>query len=203
MKKVFKKVINLGIVCIICIMCSGVFSGCEARRNFTEEEHVERITERVQERFFSEGSEFADIYTGFKVEILYNFWDEPEFFMVEFEPDGFLYGTIRRNEYYFSLANFYRGSIWEEKFKETPWRGQRPFWEQELGPYFDKVRHYRSHFFVEGIIDEKKYLHWDRLGELNPYIKKYDTFNNIYRGGGWAGPSRRSNPPRHWHGDRL
>jgi len=126
-------------------MCIGVFSGCNIEE-LTEEQHIERISVRVQERFFAEDSRYCGLYTDFKVEILYDFGEEPAFFMVEFEPSGFLYGTIHRNNYYFTTTDFYKGG---QCIGYCP--GQHGW---DVG----SIRHYRSHFDILGFNDERKYL---------------------------------------------
>jgi len=74
-----------------------IASGC-GYEHLTNEQHIERITQRVQDRFFAEGSNYP--FTNFTVTILYSLAGHPDFFMVEFEPIGFFYGIIFRNEYY-------------------------------------------------------------------------------------------------------
>ena len=135
-------------------------SGC--RRQLSNEEHIERISERVRARFF-EGSEFwmehGAVYTDFRVTILYNHLEEPTFFMVEFEPDGFFYGRIYENRYYMSNEDHVRGSWWE-----------RPSGVQ--GPF-------RSAFYRAGITDERMYLTISsnfKILRLIPAVRREDIF---------------------------
>jgi len=104
LKNMIKKLL---VACSAIVMFFSVvpLSGCATLSN---EEHIESISARVQERFIDS----ADYpYTDFTVTILYNTWaGEPQFFMVEFMPDGFIYGVIHRNNYYMNTMNFYRGS---------------------------------------------------------------------------------------------
>jgi len=103
MKKSFQRIVNLGIVFVICVMCIGFFSACT---DLTEEEHIERITQRVQARldddnlFGFSGATISGVY------ILYDYNDEPNFFMVEFLQSsgrfGIIVGFIQRNRYYVS-----------------------------------------------------------------------------------------------------
>jgi len=101
MKKKIIKIITLCLSFVMLFAIAGftdcVFGGASYER-LTNEEHIERITTRVQERFFSEDSDYP--YTDFTVTILYHVAGFPGYFMVQFEPEGFLYGTIYRNEYY-------------------------------------------------------------------------------------------------------
>ena len=59
-------------------------SSCRAS-SYTEEEHIARVTERARERFLGEGSE----YTGLEVYPVYNEYDELNYMLIEFQPQGF------------------------------------------------------------------------------------------------------------------
>jgi len=97
MKRLRKTLIAVALA-ILLLIPLGTLSGCEANRHFTNEEHIERISERVQARFFAEGADYP--FEDFTVTILYSLAGYPDFFMVEFEPYGVFYGIIFRNEYY-------------------------------------------------------------------------------------------------------
>jgi len=138
----------------ICLVLTFVFavvplSGCAALSN---EEHIERISARVQERFIDS----ADYpYTDFTVTILYSTWaGEPQFFMVEFMPYGFFYGVIHRNNYYFRSINFYRGFAWTTE-TGIEVSGGWSFWCKIENSW---VLNFRSHFYVFGIVTDRKYL---------------------------------------------
>ncbi|MCL2556475.1 MAG: hypothetical protein FWE03_05645 [Firmicutes bacterium] len=96
-----RKIIILGMA-LVMLFSFVMFGGCEANRNFSEDEHIERISERVRERFFYEGAEHPN--TGFSVAMLYSDVGNPDFFMVEFEIDGYvskvIIGRIFRKRYY-------------------------------------------------------------------------------------------------------
>jgi len=78
----------VGLVFVMMFSLVGI-SGCA---NLSNEEHIERISARVQERFI-DSADYS--YTDFTVTILYNTWaGEPQFFMVEFMPDGFFMGLF-------------------------------------------------------------------------------------------------------------
>ena len=74
-------------------------SSCRAS-SYTEEEHIARVTERAKERFLGEGSE----YTGLEVYPVYNEYDELNYMLIEFQPQGFLYVHIAE--------------------KRSPWKGR-------------------------------------------------------------------------------
>jgi len=162
-----KKIITL-FLCALLVFSAFSLTGC--RREFTNEEHIERISQRVRERFFNEESEYAELYTDFTVTILYNANDEPTFFMVEFEPDGFFYGIIFRNNYYFNWANFYWGSQWTLGDMSIIGTGQG-------GWGGSTEQNYRSHFYVAGITSERKYLSINfKRGHLYPAVYRDEVF---------------------------
>ncbi len=65
----------------LCTGCTGMYS---------EEQHIQRVTERAEERFLGEGSE----YTGLEVYPIYNEYDELAYMLIELEPQGFMYVCI-------------------------------------------------------------------------------------------------------------
>ena len=71
--------------------------GSEKASKYTEEEHIQRVTERIQKRFIDTNLRWVDREqpTAFEVFPLYNENDELKYFLVEFEPYGFLYILLR------------------------------------------------------------------------------------------------------------
>jgi len=145
-----KRILKLVLVVILAVFFTVPMMGCEANRNFTNEEHIARISERVRERFFSEGSEFYGLYEDFTVTILYDIWAQPTMFMVEFEPDGFFYGSIQRNRYYMCRrTNFFGGSRYIDHLgRQGGWTWR----DASADQYF------KSHFYVFGKMNERKFL---------------------------------------------
>ncbi|MEG2027286.1 MAG: hypothetical protein RR062_06175, partial [Clostridia bacterium] len=87
-----KRIIVEFIVVINIIAVLGCLCACSKKANtFTEEEHVQRVTERIEKRFMTD----ATAYTSFSVYPLYNENDELNYFLVEFEPYGFIYVMLR------------------------------------------------------------------------------------------------------------
>jgi len=115
MKKVVRQIAVLGLVVVMLVMAIPL-SGC-GRQVFTEEEHIERITERLQARYFGEdgtptdraifgiqGEENVIQYVTlerFEVSIIYAFDGKPEYFMIQYFPVeiGYSFGIIFNNEY--------------------------------------------------------------------------------------------------------
>jgi len=111
--------VTLALVMLLAIVNIG---GCGGQ--LSNEEHIERITARVQERLANNnmfGGSVDYNITDFEVFILYDFEENPTFWMVEFFPIGHLYGSIHRNRYYAariasgSHSHFYREGILDEQ----------------------------------------------------------------------------------------
>ena len=158
MKQVSRKIITIGLAFVM--LCSILaFSGCNEQ--FTNEEHIERISQRVQHRFLSGMLPYANLYTDFSVTILYSFSGMPIFFMVEFEPDGFLYGQIHRNNYY--IVRFVGGSNWGEH----GWGWNINNYITDIDMHVENAEtHFRSHFYVAGITDERKFFSFSTFKDL-------------------------------------
>ena len=62
---------------------------------YSEEQHIQRIRVRAEERFLGEDSE----YTGLEVYPIYNEYDELKYALIEFEPQGFVYVSIGEKAY--------------------------------------------------------------------------------------------------------
>ena len=140
-------------------------SSCRAS-SYTEEEHVARVTERAKERFLGEGSE----YTGLEVFPVYNEYDELNYMLIEFQPQGFLYVLIDREQFpwkMYTLSNMQPESWMPYRVKEgatdviTDENGDRiayknrEFYRNENG---DVIAYRQSHFKVAGIENERRYL---------------------------------------------
>jgi len=112
MKKVVRQIAALGLVVVLLLSTFGML-GC-GRQVFTEEEHIERITERLQARYFYEDGtpitvRIRDEYGNpryaqierFEVQILNALDGARNFFVVQRFPIefGFYPGIILNNEY--------------------------------------------------------------------------------------------------------
>jgi len=93
----FKQRILILILAISMLGTVFIAGGC-GYEQLTNEQHIERISQIVQERFFADDSDYP--LEDFTVTILYSLAGYPDFFMVEFEPYGAFMGIVFRNEYY-------------------------------------------------------------------------------------------------------
>lgn len=150
------------------------FSSCRAS-SYTEEEHVARVTERAKERFLGEGSE----YTGLEVYPVYNEYDELNYMLIEFQPQGFLYVLIDREQFpwkMYTLSNIQPESWMPYRVKEGAQEDvygadgnllaqavNREYIRDENG---QAVIYYESHFKAAGIEGERRYLLTTEVAEF-------------------------------------
>ena len=150
------------------------FSSCRAS-SYTEEEHVARVTERAKERFLGEGSE----YTGLEVYPVYNEYDELNYMLIEFQPQGFLYVLIDREQFpwkMYTLSNMQPESWMPYRVNEGAQEDvygadgnllaqavNREYIRDENG---QAVIYYESHFKAAGIEGERRYLLTTEVAEF-------------------------------------
>ena len=141
-------------------------SSCRAS-SYTEEEHIARVTERAKERFLGEGSE----YTGLEVYPVYNDYDELNYMLIEFQPQGFLYVLIDREQFpwkMYTLSNMQPESWMPYRVMEGAQEDvydadgnllaqavNREYIRDESG---QAVIYHESHFKAAGIEGERRYL---------------------------------------------
>ena len=185
-----KKVKILAIVLSLVVVIGAVLAVLICSRFswfYSEEQHLERITERAEERFLGEGSE----YTSLEVYPLYTRNDEFVFALIELTPEGFMYVRINDQDIFepFGAASMYTMSDAEP----TPWS---PFRMEEMigydglpvegfyqPSYFvdengDQIFYYESHFKVAGIENERRYL----LNGFIPAVKRGDKYLDLIDG---------------------
>ena len=160
------------VFCVIMAVCSlfaaSLCTGCSIMASsYSEEQHMQRIRERAEERFLGEGSE----YTGLEVYPIYNEYDELKYALIEFEPQGFLYVHIGERAYpwkgMYTLDEREPESWMPYRVKEgateevTDENGHvitfrdREFFRDENG---DAIIYHQSHFKVAGIENERRYI---------------------------------------------
>ena len=164
------------------------FGACNHKASqYTEQEHIERVSQRIEERFMTGESNFTD----FHVYPLYNQNEELNHMLVEFEPRGFLYVQIRDEQFrafsclgvsnsMYKLTSLSGNDIWSPyKLDETnsqPYPDVDKIWiKDENG---EKQIFYKSPYCVAGF-EKTERLYLIKLMEnvYSPAIKKSD---NIY-----------------------
>ena len=204
-----KRLISLFMTCCFAFCIAFTFVNCAKKASdFTVEQHIQRITERIESRGSTWGCSDGESYQSFQVYPLYNKNEEVNLYLVEFEPYGFVFvratdetpfigGCVRLGMY--MLSDFYG--------KTRPWT---PYTKGENSPYLpclqslleglkadsvergdvildengEIILYDRSPYFVTGNINEKKYI----LATTNSSayicaVKREGKFINLMSGG--------------------
>lgn len=172
MKKIVKKVIEI-IVCIIMIpillvvnlifymvINKGISTLCAKKvSDFTVEEHADGIRERLDRRI----PEWEDRYDfevdRYEIFPLYNLQEQLTYFLVEFEPIGFL--IIRLDNEFGTELSVIPGSMYSPSEIVFDWE---PFTINDLGEriyYYDNdeiLSYNKSPFYICNTLNERKYL---------------------------------------------
>lgn len=169
-------------------------------KEYTEEERLAQVVERVQKRYMGEDSP----YTDFTVYPLYDENDKLGYFVVEFEPQGYVYVRINPN---YSPSSCRGSSMYMRATPENqPWirytveegaTEQAPDGNGNTVAYTDRrferdesgqcVVRRDSHYKVAGIQDEKRYLlyvEWrganeNTVGGYVPAVKRGNRYLNL------------------------
>ena len=168
---------------------------------YSEETHTNRVRELVEKRYMTETSE----YTDYELFPLYNENDELAYFLVEFEPFGYVYIRLNSTSSFRFLggASFYTRDCYENEvwYPYTVEQGtvgiihqpdgtiqewkNRKFKYDENG---DIISYRDSHFKVAGIENERRYLleitsiieHSNRFPFRHiPAVKRGDAYLNL------------------------
>ena len=164
----------------LCTGCTGMYS---------EEQHIQRVTARAEERFLGEGSE----YTGLEVYPLYNEYDELAYMLIELQPQGFVYVCINDQPWldmYAVPIDFEPNRLWrpyvfeegvvttitdEETGEMETWEDKRVL-QDENGAYYG---FHVSHFRAANIRDERRYFIPVSDGNMMPAVKRGDMYLNL------------------------
>ena len=186
---------------IVLPMSAGLFAGCSASM-YSEEQHIQRVRERAEERYLGEGSE----YTGLEVYPLYNEYDELKYMLIELEPQGFMYVYIKEGiavEWISGVGMYLCAE--QEPVGWMPYRvkeGVREEITTETGDVFfyrnrdffrdgngQVIVYHQSHFKIAGIENERRYLleitstaGLGRTDALIPAVKRGEQYLDLVDG---------------------
>ena len=155
------------VVAGILLILAGLCTGCSASF-YSDEQHIQRITKRAEKLYLGEDSQ----YTGLEVYPIYNEYDELNYALIEFEPQGFIYVHIEDQAY--PWKGMYTRSSTEPK-SWMPYRVKEGAREDVVDAdgnliYQTTNREYirdengqvfiynESHFKVAGIENERRYF---------------------------------------------
>ena len=166
------------------------FSGCADRADsFTLEEHIQRISEKMRARDLTKKYPYGFTYDDFEVYPLYNENDEVKYFLIEFEPCGFILLYLRDKASIINSRTLYLlFGCFDEEYPWSPYvvesggevenHEDRKWLLDENG---ERIYYSKSPYYVANCINEKKYLFKTEEGFI-PAIKRDNNFINLVSG---------------------
>ena len=188
MKRKIAAVVLVGLLSFVTMASTG----CAAERAsyFTEEEHLARVTERIEKKYMTEDSQF----TSFAVYPLYNEKDKLQYCLVEFEPyDYIVIGIWDKNEPLKQLFSS-GGSMYKIGYLQQPWSrytidatNNQP--KPDTNKCYERdengeiIEYNKSPYAVAGVQDTQRYL-WkieDEEGEKSyiPVVRVEEDYINL------------------------
>jgi len=191
-KKVSKgKKAGIAVLCIVLVVAVLVSSFLIIEHvdidadKYTDEQHLQRVTKLAEKRYLSPDSPYG--YTDMKIYPVYDENEQLRYFLIDFEPNGYVYILINKksgnvvSQFLGSRSMYTRDShdnkvkyssvkqvpwqryrIWEsnESYPESGWKYPGPHMNtvSEVDENGDYIKYIDSHFKVAGICDERKYL---------------------------------------------
>ncbi len=171
------------IICIIStLLLINLFLlfGCESGNpeSYTEQEHIERITERIEDDYMT------DEYTSFEVYPLYNQNEQLVFFMVEFEPEKFMF--IKLQEELSGCDGAFTQAVGSNSmYRRTDGGWRKYIGEDDKGPVYETdenrqiVYYHKSPYKMANVLNERKYLLNTQEDSYVPAIKLQNSFLNL------------------------
>ena len=201
-----KKLVS-SILTFLFLFCIGInFASCSKNiDDFSEEEHIQRITERIEKANANWGYPEGENYQDFEVYPLYNKNEKLKYCLVEFEPYGFVFISIKDEPPIFTAFLYANRSMYvlgaDLYGKENPWT---PYVRDKNSPKLpnliegsstertgelildengDMIIYDKSPYFVTGNTNEKKYLlETDCSYEFICAVKEDGKFINLISG---------------------
>ena len=150
---------------------------------YTEEQHLQRISELVEKRYTSDKYD----YTSYKIFPLYDQNEKMKHCLVEFEPYGFVW--VRINDLAFPMSMYTRNewltAEWSrydyiDLTKSSDYSDNKKWETDEAG---ERIYYNVSPYKVAGITDEKRYMvtimQGLRYSSTIPAVKRGDKFLNL------------------------
>lgn len=179
MRKKIKKIVTI-IMTIVILFSAFILTGCNLKADkYTEQQNIQRVTKRIQAKYI-DGDEKLRPYdkpvgdgkiydkvkaTSFAVFPLYDENDALKYFLVEFEPFGFLFVFIR-DDWFSAFTSMYMLSsvageaLWSRyKIDETNSQ-QEPDTDKlwEVDDNEERIFYYNSPYKIANVENEKRYL---------------------------------------------
>ncbi len=174
---------------------------------YTDEQHLQRVTKLAEKRYLSPDSPYG--YTDMKIYPVYDENEKLRYFLIDFEPNGYVYILINKksgnvlSQYLGSRSMYTRDSHdnWVNSHPRKPrtwqryryWNSDEPYPESgwkypgryhdtvsEVNENGDYIAYIDSHFKVARIGDERRYMLMnDYTGDYIPAVKRGNKFLNL------------------------
>lgn len=183
----------LSTLLFVAMLFSALFlTGCSKKvSDFTEEQHKQRITERLQKQLDHWSYGDKEKYVGFEVYSLYDQNDKLSLFLIELEPCNFVF-VMLMDEPPLWVRTIFGGSMYRYRafgdwspyvLKADPSEKEQFEKEWILDENGEKPVYNKSPYYVTGNIDNKKYiLETNRKCEYVCAIKKDGLYVNLISG---------------------
>jgi len=178
------------ILIVLCVLFVTSCSSCVKSDWFSEEFHLKQIRKRIEKKYISGECE----YESYEIYPLYDENDEFLFYLVEFEPQGFLYVNINEEVYTIARCLGGRGMYTKSSVEgvEDKWQRyrieidggegavkQKKTWEKDATG--NDVYYECSPYKAANILNEKLYLlNIKKNGdEQIPAVRREDKYLNL------------------------
>jgi len=174
--------------------CDDLVAIIDEASNYTEEEHLQRVSALVEKRYMKEGSE----YTSYEVHPVYDEYEDLSYFVVDFEPEGYVYIYLNKKIVSFGPSMYLRdrpeSKFWRpytyapgaectvpDENGELVTHHDVMYKQDEEGNYYGfRV----SHFKAANIENERRYflIIYDNNGSkrgIVPAVKRGDKYLNL------------------------
>ena len=183
----------LSTLLFVAMLFSALFlTGCSRKvSDFTEEEHKQRITERLQKQIDEWSYGDKEKYVGFEVYSLYDQNDQLSLFLIELEPCNFVFVMLMdepplwvRAIFGGSMYRYCARGDWSPYVLKADPSGRDQFEKEWILDENGEMPVYnKSPYYVTGNINNKKYiLETNRASEYVCAIKKDGLYVNLISG---------------------
>ncbi len=187
-----KRIIKLSVIGFVIVALGVLFFGAEKASWYSEEQHTQRVTKRIEKNYMTEKYDF----TSFEVYPLYDIDDKLVCFLVEFEPNDYLYVQVREENKFFLSVFWGTRGLYGQDWGEREWSrytvdetNSQPYpYEDRIWFEFDengeRIVYDQSPYAVAGIENERRYLLLD-IEDLQgneydiPAVKRDGEFINL------------------------
>lgn len=164
-------------IILLFILSFIMLSGCVNSKLYSEKKHQERVEELVKKRYLGENSK----YESYEIHPLYDENDTLKYFIVDFEPEGFVWIIVNEYDWCVGPSMYTRdeASKWQKFQYELDENGKqvKVFEKDKSG---NDIYYNKSPYKIANVKDEKRYLlKLEESGKYISAIKINDKYLNL------------------------